>query len=281
MTNHVSRRNIFRLGAATAALPWLSSLAAGAATAAGGPTPTNALASAGAVRPFKLSDVSLGPGVFARKRELLLNFARGYDERRYVNVFRANAGLRPIAGVVPLPAGGWEGLDGEANGNLRGHFTGHHMSMLAQAYASTGEEVFGTKLRNMVTALHDCREALSREPVIQTTAGTVSPAAVDIARGSYLYGQLPAGSVDGLTAMTFAAWVRPTAASNWARIFDFGNDTRTYAFLAQRDGDGRPRFAITRNFAGGEQTIVGSTPLPLNEWSHVAVTLDGRTGTLY
>lgn len=280
MTHHVSRRNILRFGAATAVLPWLPSLAAGAANAEG-PAGGAALAAAAALHPFKLSDVSLGPGVFARKRELILKFARGYDERRYLNVFRANAGLQPVAGVVPLPAGGWEGLDGEANGNLRGHFTGHHMSMLAQAYAGTGEEVFGTKLRNLVASLHECREALSREPAIQTVGGRLPGTAVDLARGSYIYGQLPAGSVDGLTGMTFAAWVRPTAAANWARIFDFGNDTRTYAFLAQRDGAGLPRFAITRNFAGGEQTIVGTAPLPVNEWSHVAVTLDGQAGTLY
>ncbi|WP_395400810.1 beta-L-arabinofuranosidase domain-containing protein [Arthrobacter sp. UC242_113] len=279
MTNHVSRRNILRLGAAAAVLPWLPSFASAAATAAA--PMTTALAAAAVVRPFRLSDVSLGPGVFARKRELILNFARGYDERRYLNVFRANAGLRPLDGVVPLPAGGWEGLDGEANGNLRGHFTGHHMSMLAQAYAGTGEEAFGTKLRNLVASLHECRQALAQEPAIQPVAGRLAGTAVDIARGSYMYGQLPPGSLDGLTGMTFAAWVRPAAAANWARIFDFGNDTKTYAFLAQRDGGGLPRFAITRNFAGGEQTIVGTAPLPVNEWSHVAVTLDGRTGTLY
>ena len=91
MTNHVSGRNILRLGAAAAALPWLPSLASAAATAAEGPRTTAFVAAA--VRPFKLSDVILGPGVFARKRELILNFERGYDERRYVNVFRANAGL--------------------------------------------------------------------------------------------------------------------------------------------------------------------------------------------
>jgi hypothetical protein len=182
MTHHVSRRNILRLGAATAVLPWLPSIAAGAANAEG-PAAGAALAPAAALHPFKLSDVSLGPGVFARKRELILNFARGYDERRYLNVFRANAGLQPVAGVVPLPAGGWEGLDGEANGNLRGHFTGHHMSMLAQAYAGTGEEVFGTKLRNLVASLHECRGALSGEPAIQTAGGrlrgppSTSPAA--------------------------------------------------------------------------------------------------------
>lgn len=193
MTNPVSRRNILRLGATAAALPWLPSLAT-AATAAAAQEPlstTGSVAAALTLRPFKLSDVTLGPGVFARKRDLILNFARGYDERRYINVFRANAGLRTIAGVTPLPAGGWEGLDGEANGNLRGHFTGHHMSMLAQAYASTGEEVFGRKLQNLVSSLHECRQALAQEPAVQTTAGHFAGAVVDLARGPTCMGSFP------------------------------------------------------------------------------------------
>jgi hypothetical protein len=280
MTNHVSRRNILKLGSAAAALPLLAWYASPSnAVAAMAPAVTGI--SGLSLQPFQLSNVALGPGLMAQKRELILNFARGYDERRYVNVFRANAGLKPLADVVPLPAGGWEGLDGEANGNLRGHFTGHHMSMLAQAFASTGEAVFASKLGNLVSSLHECRQALSQEPTVQSTEGRVYATAADVARGSYVYGSLPAGSVDGLTSMTFAAWVRPTAAVDWVRIFDFGNDVKTYAFLTQRDNNGVPRFAITQNWAAGEQTIVGSSPLPLGEWSHVAVTLGNGTGTLY
>ncbi|MDQ1056599.1 hypothetical protein QFZ23_000500 [Arthrobacter globiformis] len=48
MTHHVSRRNILRLGAATAVLPWLPSLAAGAANAEG-PAAGAALAAAAAL----------------------------------------------------------------------------------------------------------------------------------------------------------------------------------------------------------------------------------------
>lgn len=40
-----------------------------------------------------------------------------------------------------------------------------------------------------------------------------------------------------------------------------------------RNGSGVPRFAITTNWAGGEQGINGTAALPLDEWSHVAVTM--------
>jgi DUF1680 family protein len=280
MANHVSRRSILTFGLAAAALPWLTPQAASSAAAAAPAVLSGSLSTALSVRPFKLAQVGLGAGVFSRKRQLILDFLRDYDERRYLNVFRANAGLKPIEGVVPLPSGGWEGLDGEANGNLRGHFTGHHMSALAQAYASTGENEFGTKLRNMVVSLHECREALTQEPAVQSVPGKFGTA-VDIARGSYVHASLPSGTVDGLTSMTFAAWVRPTAKTAWARLFDFGNNTSTYAFLAPYDSRGLPRFAITRSNAGGEQVILGSSPLPVNEWSHIAVTLGGGAGRLY
>jgi len=68
--------------------------------------------------PFALADVELRESVFTRKRDLVLDYGRGYDEDRLLSVFRANAGLDPGDAVAP---GGWEGLDGEANGNLRGH----------------------------------------------------------------------------------------------------------------------------------------------------------------
>jgi hypothetical protein len=74
------------------------------------------------VQPFALDEAALLPGVFADKRELMFDHTRGYDVNRLLQVFRANAGLPAGAAVAP---GGWEGLDGEANGNLRGHYSGH------------------------------------------------------------------------------------------------------------------------------------------------------------
>ncbi|MFK4064429.1 beta-L-arabinofuranosidase domain-containing protein [Streptomyces sp. NPDC029674] len=231
------------------------------------------------VRPFGLGEVALGAGVFADKRRLMLDFARGYDENRLVQVFRANAGLGTGGAVAP---GGWEGLDGEANGNLRGHFTGHFLSMLAQAHASTGDEAYAKKIRTMVGALHDVRAALREDPAVLSVPGWFpGSTAASHVRGSYRYVDLPGDVLDGAAELTFAAWVRPEHADDWARVFDFGDDTTRYLYLAARGAKGRPRFAITTSGAGGEQVLEGAAALPVGEWSHLAVTLAGGTGTLY
>ena len=99
--------------------------------------------------------------------------------------------------------------------------------------------------------------------------------------GNSEYVTLPTGIVSGLSDVTVSAWVNPAATTTWTRVFDFGTGTGTYMFLTVNAGAG-PRFAITTGGAGGEQQI--SAPagqLPLNTWSHLAVTLSGNTGTLY
>ncbi len=52
-------------------------------------------------------------------------------------------------------------------------------------------------------------------------------------------------------------------------------------FLTVSAGGGPPRFAITTNGNGNEQQLSAPAPLPANQWSHLAVTLSGTTGTLY
>ncbi|MFJ4521668.1 beta-L-arabinofuranosidase domain-containing protein [Streptomyces sp. NPDC088810] len=270
MAPPLSRRTLLQAAALTAAATGLSVFATGgAAAAAGGP--------AGPLRPFALGDVALGEGVFADKRALLLDHARGYDVNRLLQVFRANAGQDSGGAVAP---GGWEGLDGEANGNLRGHYTGHFLTMLAQAYASTGEKVFGDRLRTMIGALTEVREALRRDPVVLTAEGPFGPA-VEQVRGSYRYVDLPGGVLGTTTAVTLSAWVRPEHDAPWARVLDFGADTTRYLYLAVRNAAGVPRFAVTTSGAGGEQALNGTAALPLGRWSHLAVTLGGGTGTLY
>ena len=44
---------------------------------------------------------------------------------------------------------------------------------------------------------------------------------------------------------------------------------------------GNPRFAITTNGAGGEQRIDGTAPLPVDRWTHVAVTKSALGAQLY
>jgi hypothetical protein len=250
---------------------------AAAATTAEGAQTAGAAPAAWKLHPFPLDSVSLGQGVFADKRALMLDYARGYDVDRLLQVFRANAGLDTLGAVAP---GGWEGLDGEANGNLRGHYTGHFLTMLSQAYGSTGETAFAEKITYMVGALVEARAALRAGPSWLSVAGRFGTA-VQQPRGSNQYVSLPVTTLGGSASITIAAWVKPTNNANWQRIFDFGNDTTRYLYLAARNGDGVPRFAITANGPGAEQGINGTAPLPLNEWSHVAVTIGGGVGRLY
>ncbi|MBO0807760.1 MAG: AbfB domain-containing protein, partial [Actinobacteria bacterium] len=99
--------------------------------------------------------------------------------------------------------------------------------------------------------------------------------------GSNEYVDLPAGIASGLHDFTISAWVNPSANSAWSRVFDFGTGTGNYMFLTLSAGGGPLRFAITTSGNGAEQQLNGPGTLPLNTWSHVAVTLSGSTGTLY
>jgi fibronectin type 3 domain-containing protein len=92
---------------------------------------------------------------------------------------------------------------------------------------------------------------------------------------------LPTGVVNGLTTCTIGAWVNLNAVSNWARLFDFGSGNTNYMFLSPKNGaNGKVRFAI-RTPSVGEQIIDGTAALPTGGWHHVAVVLNGATGTLY
>ncbi|WP_460062064.1 beta-L-arabinofuranosidase domain-containing protein [Streptomyces sp. YKOK-I1] len=272
MAPPLSRRTLLQSAILAAAVPGVGAAVAPAASAATLPPPAS-----WALQPFALEDVALGGGIFATKRKLMLDHARGYDVNRLLQVFRANAGLSTLGAVAP---GGWEGLDGEANGNLRGHYTGHFLTMLAQAYASTGEQVFADRIATAVGALTEVRAALRTDPKMLAVTGKWG-GALELVRGSSQYVELPATVLNGASAITLSTWVKPTHDANWQRVFDFGNNTTRYMYLASRNASGVPRFAITTGGAGGEQGLNGTAALPLNQWSHLAVTLSGSTGTLY
>ncbi|WP_327744367.1 glycoside hydrolase family 127 protein [Streptomyces europaeiscabiei] len=273
MAPPLSRRFLLQSALLAAAVPGVSFAAGGGrAFAATVPMP-----STWSVRPFELKDVALGQGLFADKRQLMLDHGRGYDVDRLLQVFRANAGLSTKGAVAP---GGWEGLDGEANGNLRGHYTGHFLTMLAQAYASTMDTAYSDKIRYMVGALTEVRAALRTDPRMLAVTGKFGGAHENV-RGSYQYVDLPNSVLGGASAITLSAWVKPTHNANWQRVFDFGDNTTRYMYLVTRNASGVPRFAITTGGAGGEQSLNGTAALPLNQWSHLAVTISGSTGTLY
>jgi len=104
--------------------------------------------------------------------------------------------------------------------------------------------------------------------------------AVSLASASSQRVTLPTGVVNGQSACTLTSWVYLNSTSTWARIFDFGTGTNNYMFLAPQGGAGKIRFAI-RTASVSEQQIDGLATLPTGGWHHVAVVLNGSTGTLY
>jgi DUF1680 family protein len=264
------------------------------------------------VQPFPLSRVRLGAGLFAEKRDRMLNYARNYGSDtdilagpdRLLSIFRANAGLDTKGAEPP---GSWE----DEVGYLRGHYAGHFMSMLAQAYASTGDEVYRQKLDYMVATLAECQAALAASAAEPTPRGTGPHGASLRLSGSPIglaeHVRLPAGLVDSLDDFTVATWINlaeydashlpgsnrnqtPATLNNGAAIFDFGRPNpeyaepalaRMYLLVRASDEEPVPRFAITTSGEDGEQRLDGVAPIAVGEWTHIAVTRTGGTGTLY
>ena len=129
-----------------------------------------------------------------------------------------------------------------------------------------------------VTDGTDERVTLACDATGARAAGRIGTALRLCGTGDYL--ALPGGIVSGLTDYTISAWVNPAQNSTWSRVFDFGSGTDKNMFLTLNDGN-ELRFAITNSGAGNEQRLNATTTLPLNTWSHVAVTLSGSTATLY
>jgi len=116
------------------------------------------------VRPFRLDQVRLGDGLLQEKRDRIKQFLREYNEKRFLVLFNNQAG-RPNPRGLSAP-GGWE--DG---GLLSGHWTGHFMTALSQAYADRGEVAFKTKLDWMVSELAACQDAIAARKPATTHPG--------------------------------------------------------------------------------------------------------------
>lgn len=76
---------------------------------------------------------------------------------------------------------------------------------------------------------------------------------------------------------TIECWVYPKSFPNWARIIDFGNGAGSdNVLLAYTYGtSGAPGFYVEGSQFQASQT------LPLNQWSHIAATLNGTVATIY
>jgi DUF1680 family protein len=262
------------------------------------------------VRPFALTQVKLGDSLFTQKRDRMLAFGRGYGgddvyggPDRLLSIFRANAGLDTKGAQA---VGSWE----NRTGYLRGHFAGHFMSMLSQAYAGTGDPVFKQKLDYIVRGLAECQDALAAAAKKPTPRATGKFGSALRLTGSPIglaeHVALPAGVVSGLHDFTIALWINPNqydrsmlsdsrnadqaALYNGTAIFAFGSpnpqfadpvQTQMYLTIRANNDSPAPRFAITTSGASGEQRLDATQPLPVDTWTHIAITRTGSTGTLY
>ncbi len=104
-----------------------------------------------------------GDSIFYENQERCLAYLRLLDADRMLYNFRRAFGV-PTGDAMPL--GGWE----EPSGLLRGHSTGHFLSALAAAYASTGETLFREKAEYMTEELQKLQDRALGDPAAFRTA---------------------------------------------------------------------------------------------------------------
>ncbi len=120
---------------------------------------------------FDLSDITLDKigedgSILTQNRDRDMEYLKLLDNKRMLyNFYKTFGQAAKIEGVTPL--GGWD----EPTGLLRGHSTGHYMSALALAYASTGDEEINNKLTEMVHELRELQKMSQGDPKTFTSAG--------------------------------------------------------------------------------------------------------------
>jgi methionine-rich copper-binding protein CopC len=90
-----------------------------------------------------------------------------------------------------------------------------------------------------------------------------------------------ANVLDLTTGMTLAAWVRPTAVTDWSTVLFKERGSELSYVLYAADGANQPPSVYIRLSSGQEIAVRGNSPLPLNAWSHLAATYDGSSLKLY
>ena len=98
--------------------------------------------------------------------------------------------------------------------------------------------------------------------------------------GGTQYVQLPVNS--GLSRdVTLSAWVYWNGGNASQHVFDFGSEIEKSMMLTVKDGSGKIGFSMTTS-RGANGTINLTGPvMPTATWTHLAVTFNGETATLY
>lgn len=140
---------------------------------------------------FDLSKVSLKNNIegqetqFIENRDKFINTLAKTDPNSFLFMFRHAFGQPQPEGAKPL--GVWDSRDTK----LRGHATGHYLTAIAQAYASTGYDKalqanFAGKMEYMINTLYDLSQ-LSGKAKEAGGAHVSDPAAVPVGPGKTTY----------------------------------------------------------------------------------------------
>jgi Uncharacterized protein conserved in bacteria len=140
---------------------------------------------------FKLDEVSLDADIHHHETKFIENrdkFITGLAKTNpddFLYMFRNAFGQEQPAGAKPL--GVWDSQETK----LRGHATGHYLSAIAQAYASTGYDAalkanFAGKMDYMVNTLYQLAQ-LSGKPKVAGSESVTDPAAVPVGSGKTNY----------------------------------------------------------------------------------------------
>ncbi|HCM60225.1 MAG TPA: hypothetical protein DIS74_07620 [Bacteroidales bacterium] len=140
---------------------------------------------------FRLDQVTLNTDIHDHKTKFIENrdkFITGLDATNpdnFLYMFRNAFGQKQPEGAKPL--GGWDSQETK----LRGHATGHYLSAIAQAYASTGYDAelqagFAGKMQYMVNTLYDLSQ-LSGQPKTAGGEHVSDPTAIPPAAGKTGY----------------------------------------------------------------------------------------------
>ncbi|MES2476602.1 MAG: LamG-like jellyroll fold domain-containing protein [Verrucomicrobiota bacterium] len=86
-------------------------------------------------------------------------------------------------------------------------------------------------------------------------------------------------SVADLRDFTFTAWVKPLGGASNQSMLWLGATATKRLYFTPDDGAGHAKFGIVNG--GAEQTLTSTAALTPGIWTHVAVTLNGTTATLY
>lgn len=87
--------------------------------------------------------------------------------------------------------------------------------------------------------------------------------------GSNQYALLDRSLAD-LSVGTYSMWINPSSADAGETLLYFGSASNTFLKLVARNADGKAQLTMSVN--GVVQTLTSSDPLPINAWTHLAVT---------